>query len=128
MQSLLQKRIEKLGRLRAIITAFILAYWVGLVAYLPLAPGETVTSASWKCAFVVALALIGLFLKLTPWVSTFCLYTSWLFAFFIGPESRVTESAYSDLLALPFVVLLVLYMVVDARRYRLTRHSSPHLN
>lgn len=128
MQSLLQRRIERLGRLRTCLFLTLIVYWAGLVAYFPLAPGETLFSSSWKCGLVIALVLPGLATKLKPWIKSVCFNAAILIGLFTNPLNWEAASVYSNWLSIPSVTIFVVLLITEVRRIQLTRYADIRLN
>lgn len=129
MQSLLKQRIAKLKRLRAWLYLSVTAGWVGLVTYLPLDPGETRTSLSWKCALVVTLVAVGLFpAKSKPWMQSLCLYAAFILTLFVSPIDPVVTEKAADLIWPLLGAFIVLGLYLETRLNQLTRHSDLHFS
>lgn len=128
MQSLLQQRINRLDRMRAWLFLAITVYWVGQVAYFPLAPGETVTTATWKCVFVVALVLPLFITGLRPWIVSLCFYAGFAFQVFASPLNWEAADVLRNWNSLPLGIFFVLALCIDGRRLQLTSHSNPRWN
>lgn len=128
MSSMLQQRIHRLERMRAWTFLSLTAYWVGLIAYFPLAPGETVTSASWKCAIVVALVLPMFISGLKPWIVSLCFYTGFAIQVFASPLNWEAAEVLGNWNVIPLGIFFVVGMAIDTRLLQLTRHENPRWN
>lgn len=128
MQSLLKKRIEKLSLLRNALFLTIILYWAGLVAYFPLAPGESNLSSGAKCGVVILLALIGLVTRWRPWIKSVCVNSAILIGLFFNPLNWDAASAYINWISLPSALIFVAALVVEVRRIQLSRYADIRLN
>ena len=125
MQSMLQQRITRLKWLSAVLLLSVTVAWVGMMFYLPLYDGETLTSLSIKCALVVALVLIGKVpSRVTSGVRATCLWLAFIIFFFFTQANLEAVDNTTKLVWAVFAVFFVLNLVIDARLSRLTRHSK----
>ncbi|MFJ3110295.1 hypothetical protein [Pseudomonas putida] len=122
MQTMLQQRIARLRWLSALLLISLTAAWVGLMFYLPLYDGETLTSMSTKCALVFTLVVIGKVpSRLKSGVRNTCLTLAWIVFFFFIPVDLAWN--FTSQLALAVIVVFgVLDLIVETRLWRLSRN------
>ncbi len=122
MQTMLQQRIARLRWLSALLLISLTAAWVGLMFYLPLYDGETLTTMSTKCALVFALVVIGKVpSRLKSGVRNTCLTLAWIVFFFFIPVDLAWN--FTSQLALAVIVVFgALDLIVETRLWRLSRN------
>ncbi|WP_143502099.1 hypothetical protein [Pseudomonas sp. Irchel 3E13] len=128
MQSLLKKRIEKLSLLRNALLLTMAVYWAGLVWYFPLAPGETILSSSLKCGTVIALLLTGFVTRWKPSTKAVCANSAILIGLLINPLNWEATSGYENWISIPAVAFFIASLLVEARRFQLSRYSDLRLS